>query len=213
MSGLGLASHRVAAGTKGLVPHRVLLDDWSSAVTGWTRDSKAILFHSQRNGKWAVFRQDMDGKTPETLISGSENYFRPRVSSEGTLLYTATASTRVWDPWDSTIRLMSTPLEGGPRSTLMTGRYEYKCGVSPSSSCVVSDLKDPQLTFSYLDPLKGKGGEIASIAGYEGGQPRWDLSPDGSRIAIVDDNVQNGEIRILNLADRRISVLQVRNRP
>ncbi len=104
----------LASGNKGFTPHRVLLDDWSSAVTGWTKDSKAILFHSQRNGKWAIFKQDLDGKTPETLISGSENYFRPRVSADGTLLYTATASTKVWDPGDPTIRLMSTPLTRWP---------------------------------------------------------------------------------------------------
>ena len=201
----------VAAGSKDFAPHRVLLDDWSSAVMGWTQDSKAILFHSQRNGKWAVFKQDMDGKTPETLISGPESYFRPRISPGGTLLYTATASTRVWDPVDPTIRLMSTPLQGGPRSTLMMGRYEYKCSFSPSSSCIVSSLRDAQLTFFYLDPLKGRGQEIASIAGYREVQPRWDLSPDGSKIAIVDEIGEKGEIRILNLADRRISVLRVRN--
>jgi DNA-binding winged helix-turn-helix (wHTH) protein/Tol biopolymer transport system component len=202
----------LASGNKGYTPHRVLQDDWSSAVMGWTQDSKAILFHSQRNGKWAVFKQDMDGKTPETLISGSESYFRPRITAAGTLLYTATASTRVWDPGDPTIRLMSTPLQGGPRSTLMRGRYEYKCSVSPSSACVASDLKDTQLTFFYLDPVKGRGEEISRVVGYKGGQPRWDLSPDGSKIAIVDDGEQKGEIRILNLADRRISVLRVRNR-
>ncbi len=202
----------LATGNKGFTPHRVLPDDWSSAVMGWTQDSKAILFHSQRNGKWAIFKLDIDGKTPENLISGSESYFRPRVSADGTLLYTATASTKVWDPGDTTIRLMSTPYQGGPRSTLMMGRYEYKCSFSPSSSCVVSSLKDTQLTFFYLDPLKGSGEEIASIAGFKGGQPRWDLSPDGSKIAIVDEGEQKGgEIRILNLADRRISLLRVGN--
>ena len=201
----------VAAGTKGFAPHRVLLDDWNSAVMGWTEDSKAILFHSQRNGKWAVFKLDIDGKTPESLISGSESYFRPRISPAGTLLYTATASTQLFDTGDPTIRLMSTPLQGGPRSTLMMGRYEYKCSFSPSSSCVASDLKDSQLTFFYLDPLKGRGEEIASIAGYKSGQPRWDMSLDGSKIAIVDEFGEKGEIRILNLADRRISVLRVRN--
>jgi DNA-binding winged helix-turn-helix (wHTH) protein/Tol biopolymer transport system component len=200
----------LASGNKGYTPRRVLLDDWSSAVTSWAQDSKAILFYSQRNGKWAVFRQDMDGNTPETLISGPESYFRPRVSPGGTLLYTATASTRLWEPGDPTIRLMSTPLQGGTRSPLMIGRHEYRCGVSPSSSCVVSELKDSQLTFFYLDPLKGGGEKIASLT-YKAGQERWDLSPDGSMIAIVDEGTKNGEIRILNLADRKISLLRVRN--
>jgi Tol biopolymer transport system component len=202
----------LASGSRVFTPHRIVLDDWSSLVTGWTKDSRAILFFSKWRGRLAIFKQGLDTKTPETLISGPENYFRPRVSAGGTLLYTATASTRIWDPSDPTIRLMSTPLQGGPRSTLMMGSYEYKCGLSPSSSCVVSELKDTQLTFFYLDPLKGRGEEIASIGGYKGVWPRWDLSPDGSKIAIVDEGEQKGEIRILSLADRRISVLPVRNR-
>ena len=45
-------------------------------VDAWTKDSKAILFSSKRNGSnWAIFKQDIDAKTPETLIAGSEHYW------------------------------------------------------------------------------------------------------------------------------------------
>jgi len=81
----------------------------------------------------------------------------------------------------------------------------------PSSSCVLAELKDKQLIFSHLDPVTGKGDEIASIAGYQGSEPRWSLSPDGARIAIVDPVEEKGEIRILNLADRKVTVLLLRN--
>ena len=106
--------------------------------------------------------------------------------------------------------LMSTPEQGGPRSTLMMGRYQYACGTSPLSPCVVSEINDGQLIFYYLDPVKGRGQEIARIAGYQTPSPRWGLSPDGARIAVVDERKLNGEIRILNLADRKITVLPVR---
>lgn len=105
---------------------------------------------------------------------------------------------------------MSTPEQGGARSTLMMGRYEYACGSSPSSSCVVSELKDRQLVFFHLDPVKGKGDEITNIAGYQSIQGTWDLSPDGSKLAIVDPVEGKGEIRILNLADRRVTALPMR---
>jgi serine/threonine protein kinase len=201
----------LAFGNKGFTPHRLLLDDWSNYVTDWTKDSNATLFYSKRNGRWAIFKQNIDAKTSEILIAGSENYFLPRLSAEGTLLYTATASPSLFDPGDTTIRLMSTPERGGARTTLMVGRYTYACGSSPSSSCVVAELKDGQLSFFNLDPLKGRGAQIASIAGYQGPKPRWDLSPDGARIAIVDAVPGKGEIQVLNLADRRITVLQVRD--
>jgi WD40 repeat protein len=145
------------------------------------------------------------------LIAGSESYFYPVLSAEGTLLYSATASPDIIESGDATMRLMSTPVQGGARSTLMMGSYYYACGSSPSSSCVVSELKDEQLTFSHLDPAKGKGEEIARFDGYQSTEPQWDLSPDGSRLAIVDSGKDKGEIRILNLADRRVTVLPVRD--
>jgi DNA-binding winged helix-turn-helix (wHTH) protein/Tol biopolymer transport system component len=200
----------LAFGNKGFTPHRFTPDDWYNAVWAWTKDSKAILFDSKRNGRRAIFEQNIDGKTPETLIAGSGNYFLARLSAQGTLLYSATESSELMDA-DATIRLMSTPEHGGARSALMIGRYTYACGSSPSSSCVAAEIKDSRLIFFHLDPLKGRGEEIASIAGYRGVEPRWDLSPDGTRIAIVDNIEAKGEIRILNVADRKTTVLPVRD--
>jgi len=205
----------LAFGKKQFSPHRFTPDDWWNKVTDWTKDGKAVLFHSKRNGKWAIFKQDIGAKTPETLIMGPENYFEPKLSAQGVLLYTASALPDRLDPDDTTIRLMSTPEQGGARTTLLKGRYQYACGSLPSSSCVVAELKDGRLIFSHLDPLKGRGEEIARIDRYHSEigvqQPRWDLSPDGTRIAIVDESERKGEIRILNVADRRITVLPVRD--
>jgi serine/threonine protein kinase len=193
---------------KAFTAHRFTLDGWFNAVWAWTKDSKAILFDSKRNGREVILKQDIDVKTPETLVAGSENYFYPILSAEGTLLYTATASA---DPYASDARLMSTPLQGGARSTLVMGNYYYACGSSSSSSCVLSELKDKQLIFFHLDPVKGRGGEIARLDGYQSSDPIWDLSPDGSRLAIVDQGQSKDGIRILNLADRKVTVLPVRD--
>ncbi len=200
----------LASGNKAFTPRRFTPDGWYNVVTTWTKDSKAILFHSKRNGRWAIFKQAVVTQTPETLISGSEDYFYPVLSAQGPLLYSATASSDRLEHGDPTVRLMSTPELGGARSTLVVGRYKYACGSSPSSPCVLSEIKDGQLIFSYLDPVKGRGEEIARIPGYESPEPRWDLSPDGTKIAVVDERKLVGEIRILTLADREISVLRVR---
>jgi len=200
----------LAFGGNAFALQRFTPDDWYNVVQDWTKDSKAILFHSNRNGRWAIFKQDLDAKAPETLIAGPENYFFAKLSAQGTLLYHATASLNRNEPGDTTIRVMSTPQQGGARSTLMTGKHAYKCGSSPSSSCVVSELEDGQLEFFHLDPVKGRGKEITKIAGYLGIEPLWDLSPDGSSLAIVDYGQHKGEIRILNLSDRRVTVLPVR---
>ena len=198
------------AGNKAFTPRRFTPDGWYNVVTAWTPDSKGILFHSKRNGRWAIFRQLIAASSPETLISGSEGYFYPILSAQGALLYSATASADRLEHGDTTIRLMSTPQQGGARSTLLMGRYKYACGSFPSSPCVLSEISDGQLIFSFLDPVKGKGQEIARLAGYQSPEPRWDLSPDGSRIAVVDERKLTGEIRILHLADRKFTLLQVR---
>ena len=206
----GIYIANLASEYKAFTPYRLTLDSWHNSVWSWTKDSKAVLFESKRNGKWSIFKQDVDAKTAETVITGSDNNFYPVLSAQGTLLYSATASPAL-EPSDTTMRLMSTPVEGGARSTLMMGSYYYACGSSASSSCVLSELKDRQLTFFHLDPLKGKGEEISRLDGYQAQEPEWDLSPDGSRIAIVDRSEGRGEIRILNVADGKITVLPVRD--
>ena len=205
----------LAIGNKTFSPQRFTADDWYNLVTDWTKDSKAIVSSSKRNGRWAIFKQRLDAKTPEILIAGSENYLYPKLSAQGTVLYTAAAPPNPQSQATPARRLMSTPEQGGARTMLMNGGYSsnyYACGSSPSSSCVVSELADGHLIFFHLDPLKGKGEEMARIDGYQSPDARWDLSPDGTRIAIVDPTIEGrGEIRILNLADRSVKVLPVRN--
>jgi hypothetical protein len=67
----------------------------------------------------------------------------------------------------------------------------------------------------YYPPAKDRSGffpSLARIADYQGFDPGGDLSPDGSTLVIVDHGQAKGEIRILNLADRTVTVLPVRGR-
>jgi hypothetical protein len=73
-----------------------------------------------------------------------------------------------------------------------------------------TELKAGQLIFSRLDPLKGKGEEVARVD-YHSPSATWDLSPDGTRLAIVDSIQEKGEVRILNLVDRKSAMLPVRD--
>jgi len=201
----------LAFGSKAFTPRRLTPDDWYNTVTDWTKDSQAIIFFSRRSGRWSIFKQNIDAKTPETLVAGAENYLYPRLSAQGTLLYLAKASPNRNEANDASTHVMSTPEQGGARSTLMMGRHAYACGSSLSSYCVVSELEDHQLVFFHLDPLKGRGEEITRITGYQSDDPRWDLSPDGTRIAIVDPTEEKREVRILSLSDRRVKILPVRD--
>ena len=58
-----------------------------------------------------------------------------------------------------------------------------------------------RFVFYLLDPLKGRGREIATAAvELPWDQSHWDVSPDGSHIALLAIGGREGRIRILSLA-------------
>jgi eukaryotic-like serine/threonine-protein kinase len=192
---------------RGLNIKRLIADDWRNVGKAWTQDSKSILLFSKRNGRLAIYRRSLSSDTPQSVIAGPENYRDPVPSVSGFLLYNAFAPEDIEDPakW----RLMSTPIGGGPRSQLMTGRHTYDCASSGSAPCVVADLEDNQLAFFTLDPVKGRGAEIARVPNRVADLPEWSLSRDGSKIAMVETGEESNKIKILSLPDRAITSLPV----
>lgn len=197
----------LAQGAHDFVPRRLTADNWRNVGTAWTADSKSVLLFSQRNGSYAIRKQQVDGSSPETLVDGPENYRNPVSSSTGFLLYSAFASTNgVVDP--KSWRLMSTPLSGGPRVLLLQGRYSYECGHAPGSPCVMAELQpDNQLVFYNLDPAKGKGAEIARFQDYKSQGEHWSLSPQGTQVVVAGPSPQM--IRVLNVEDRKATTWPV----
>lgn len=193
----------LAQDAHGFVPRRLTADNWRNVGTAWTTDSRSVLLFSQRNGSYAIRKQEIDGNSAETLVDGPENYRNPVSTSNGFLLYTAFASKNgVVDP--KSWQLMSTPLSGGPRVLLLQGRYSYECGHAPNSLCVMADLQpDNQLVFYKLDPTKGKGAEIARIQDYKSETAHWNLSPQGTQAVIAGPSQQM--VRVLNVEDLKVT--------
>jgi hypothetical protein len=48
----------------------------------WTPDSQAVMFSSNRDGTYKIFRQGIDQVVPEVLVEG-HSLFQPRVSPNG----------------------------------------------------------------------------------------------------------------------------------
>jgi Tol biopolymer transport system component len=81
------------------------------------------------------------------------------------------------------------------------GSTNFHCARAPASLCVVEEQTEKQLVFTSFDPLKGRGREVASIERNPTSMPpQWDLSPDGSRIAVGMYNASEGRIRIIPVA-------------
>ena len=70
-------------------PRRLTLDANANIADAWTSDSKAVLFVSNRNGTWKLFKQGIDETTAQALVEG-RSIFLPRLSADGSqVLYLA----------------------------------------------------------------------------------------------------------------------------
>ena len=100
------------------------------------------------------------------------------------------------------IRLMRVPIaSGGPEFVLEASRgATVRCALG-HTPCVFSELDkvNGELVFSTFDPLRGKTMEMVRLAADPDGSSTWDLSPDGSTVAIVDLDERKERIRMVEL--------------
>jgi hypothetical protein len=80
-------------------------------------------------------------------------------------------------------------------------QWSFECGAKPGSSCILSQLEEPNVVFYSLNPLKGKGAKLGHFfhVSEPSAQSGWSLSPDGSHIAYV---TKRGQIEIMSVDDR-----------
>jgi serine/threonine protein kinase/Tol biopolymer transport system component len=183
---------------------RLTLSEAWDNVGGWMPDSKAVLFWSNRNGTWDIFKQALDQAEAEPVVTGPDFKFQPVVSPDGSwILYLSSATAEVGAT--TPVRIMRVPTSGGAPQLVVEGRgvNELACVRSPAASCLFSEEAPDrkQLIFSRFDPIKGRGRELTR---FNLKQPvedyGWDVSPDGSRLAFTQFDEHEGRIQILPLA-------------
>jgi Tol biopolymer transport system component len=178
-------------------PQRLTLSESINHPYAWTPDSNSVLFDSNRNGTWDVFKHTLDQRTAEKLVASPGGSMRPAMSPDGaSVLYLAGATeSGYYEPH----RIMRVALAGGPPQSLgeIRGEGEIRCART-ANICVVSDSDSKQQVLYALDPAKGKGQDPLIT-----GPPRdptvdsdWDLSPDGSSVAFLRSEEQDGALRI-----------------
>jgi len=197
-------------------PRRLTRNDRIDWPGGWTHDSKAILFYSDRQGPLDLFKQDVDG-TPELLLPGSGEKRHPQLSPDGAwILYLA------WPAEGTTAtsgKVMRIPVSGGPPQVTLdakgypgsirelreldeldsgvlttSGQPDFRCPRQAGSSCVLSESDANRVVFSTFDPVNGRTAVVATIDVQ--GAVSWDVSPDGSRIAVAEAGL-NDRLQIL----------------
>jgi len=178
-------------GTSMKTPVRLTLDNRGIDSTILTPDGKGFLFDSRRNGKEQIFSQGVHEKTAEILVDGPGDANLAALSPDGSwILYWQSESTRnVNGPPAKTVSLMRKPAHGGAPEKVLESPIgaPIRCSANSkaTSPCVLSVSDEKNMVFYSLDPLKGKGSQITTLEVNHKFLSGWDISPDGSKLAIV----------------------------
>ena len=173
-------------------PKKLTFSEALNFPTAWTSDSKAVIFSSDRNGHWGLYKQQLNRDSTETLMTTDDNVVG-RTSPDGKwVLYFTLPSQSVSSPDSGTpvpLRLMRMPVTGGPSELVLTARLFNTpwCARSPSTLCAFAEQAPDrkELVFTAFDPVRGKGHELARFATDPNADYNWGVSPDGTRIGIV----------------------------
>jgi|HubBroStandDraft_6_1064221.scaffolds.fasta_scaffold00821_3 DNA-binding winged helix-turn-helix (wHTH) protein/Tol biopolymer transport system component len=196
-----------ANGTRITSLRRFTLNEGRNYPAAWTPDSKAVIFGSYRDGQWALFKQPLMTDKTEFIATvatsknlsdyGLDDFWSSgaRVSPDGTWILYLTA-----DPENgstSTVltqtRLLRVPIAGGAPEAVLRSRTDHRpaCATSPAALCAISEQTPDhkQLIFTAFDPVRGPTKELARfdtdpLSRYPNDY-LWDLSPDGSFIAVI----------------------------
>ena len=159
-------------------PQRLTRDDRIDWPGGWTRDSKAVLFYSDRLGTLDLFKQDVDGM-PELLLPGSGEKRHPQLSPDGAwILYLAWPAAPAGTVATAG-KVMRIPVSGGPPQVTLeatgypgsirelreldeldsgvlttSGQPDFRCARKAGSFCVLSEGDSNQVVFSTFDPVR-----------------------------------------------------------
>jgi eukaryotic-like serine/threonine-protein kinase len=198
-------------------PQRFTLETTNSQPEQWTRDSRSLLFVSNRTGKYELFRQGLKESVPERIVSAPVGSL-----GSGNGLSTDAAWILYWlDPPvpeggsapPPPIKLMRQPVAGGSPETVLELPYgvgytaDFSCPVSPAAVCILEKREGEGqgpffLVFNVLDPAKGQGAPIAKIEFDPKWTVAWALSPDGTGLAVVNPHRYKDRIEILRVSEK-----------
>lgn len=184
---------------------RLTLDERTNNPHAWTADSREVIFESDRNGNYDLFRQAIDRRTPDTLVATPLTEILPQMTQDGRfVLYAARPpeSEQHWYYKPRTYKLMRVAVNGGVSAEVPIGGLldEFRCALGPGKRCVLrASLPAGYRAYYDLDPIKGKGRELARTKLSTTILGDWDISPDGKHVAIPNHDPREARIRVLAL--------------
>jgi Tol biopolymer transport system component len=179
-------------------PHRLTADPWSEYPEAWAPDGQSLLFDSERQ-KVGIYRSRLGPNAPELVVGGATDFRMRAFSPDGDWIMAFAAENGT-----ERRKLIRTSPSGGNQETIteVSGPSEVHCTFSGTRACILSEQIGKQTVFSLIDPIRGRMGELSKL---DSTDLEWSLSPDGSRIAMVEN--MSGEVKILDLKSGQIQVI------
>ena len=179
---------------------RLTLDESVSRPYEWTPDGTALLYVSNRDGEFHIFRQRLGAASPELVVDGHDNPNIMRLNPDGTqILYMSEASRAGRSgisPAEHTagfdrekVRIMTAPVSGGAGKTILEadGMNNFQCARAPSTFCMYSRFTKDALAFVQFDSVTGETKDSFQTNDTGWQNYNWTLSPDGKTIALCKD--------------------------
>jgi serine/threonine protein kinase/Tol biopolymer transport system component len=194
-----------------LKPHRLTADEYVNMATGWTADSREIIFTSNRGGTLGIYRQALDAVVPQIVIaSPAMDVSVAHLSPDGSSIVFDAAPHKV--PPLPASQLYRIAVDGGAAQLLFEAREiaNLDCTGKGANLCIYSSrsLDGREMIFRSFDPTGGdKGKEVARTV-TEGGHD-WMLSPDGSQIAFLKSLGNPVQVQFISLRGGEPRILQV----
>jgi len=205
MSGNIFAAKLRDGGTALEDPKRVTSDRGYDYPLGWTPDGKDLLFFSNRQGRSQLYRQPIATEKPQMVSPSPKDQEHAAITPDGAWVLSVAVPHDKGKTGQPDQTVMRAPLGGGSGEPLFEvspgdRALELRCPTRPGRPCVIGRVHDQDLVFYELDPVKGQGQELArTVVGKPGEWMLWNLSHDGTQIAVSSSEKLQDSVRIIDL--------------
>jgi len=176
---------------------RLTLNDRSDRPAAWL-DNQTVLFYSDRDGHYNIYKQSINDDSAENLTnSGELDSAWPVVTADRRWMFYFAVN----NPSSVvSVTLMRKPLAGGKPEAMESSKdmtRSMRCALA-NKNCVVAERTDDGRIFYLFEPDSGQKKLVARVKWIPGvTYYDWDLSPDGMLIAYLDYVSGSHHIRII----------------
>jgi Tol biopolymer transport system component len=177
---------------------------------GWTADSREVVFTSNRDEKWGVYRQPLSGGAAQpVLVEKTQEFGFARPSPDGGwLLIQRNFSSGMLSR--NTYDLLRVPMAGGPEELIARDVLGHSCAAPPLPLCAYWKKDKNELIFTSFDSQLKQRRELGhfTMDPNSTGDYQWMLSPDGAKIAILEGD---SNIYLLNFQTKALQRIIVKH--